>query len=128
MLKSRNKATRTDFRLQIFNKTGGKCAYCGCRLSETSFHVDHIIPSRKSNPQLGIPSRGSDCIENLLPSCDSCNCSKSDYSVENFRHFIKNRVERLNSFSSEYRIAKRFGLVEEKNIEIQFYFETLTHG
>lgn len=67
----------------VFQKTNGKCWYCGCDLfSEYIFdendkcvmtirrwHVDHVYPYSKG---------GSDEIENLVPSCISCNLKKKD--------------------------------------------------
>jgi hypothetical protein len=63
-----------------------------------------------------------------MPSCISCNSSKSDLSIEEFRDRIYNRLVRLNNNSSEYIIAKRFGLVIEVENEIIFHFENYTNN
>ncbi len=45
--KSYNKMTKTD-RQKIFDKYGGKCAYCGCELQK-GWHVDHVEPEGNQN-------------------------------------------------------------------------------
>ena len=50
----------------------GNCAYCDKKLNlivNRGLTWDHFIP---------ISRGGSDCIGNLIPSCDRCNVSKSD--------------------------------------------------
>lgn len=33
-------------RLKIFNKFGGRCAYCGCELQK-GWHVDELMPCKR---------------------------------------------------------------------------------
>lgn len=113
-------------RLSILNKFGGKCAYCGCDIQYNNFHTDHIVPK---NREKGVYSYYDplkiDNVDNLNPSCGSCNSSKSCMSIEEFREHIINRLFRLNRDSSHYQICKRFELVKETNKEVIFYFETI---
>lgn len=126
---TKNPEKRRQLRLIVFNKYDGLCAYCGCDLTEHPFNVDHLIPKRRyKNRSENDPPSGSDDIENLMPCCESCNCCKSDSTLEQFRYRILDRLARLNECSSEYRIAKRFGLIKETSKEIQFHFETLNNG
>ena len=113
---------KKDERLFVFNKFNGRCAYCGSNLNLEYFHVDHVIPKRRYKYPHDCET-GSDSVENLFPSCSSCNSCKSDLSIEGFRYRIMDRLERLNEYSSEYRIAKRFGLVTEFPDDVIFYFE-----
>jgi 5-methylcytosine-specific restriction endonuclease McrA len=62
-------------------------------------------------------------INNLMPSCRVCNKWKSCHSLEAFRFEIKEQLKRLNEYSSNFRLAKKYGLVEEKPQSILFYFE-----
>jgi 5-methylcytosine-specific restriction endonuclease McrA len=122
---------KPEFRQSIFNKFGGKCSYCGIDL-DNKFHLDHFIPKRRYNKthkelvSIGYypdMEKGNDKFDNLMPCCASCNSSKSDLSIEEFRVRVLERVERLNKFSGEYNIAKRFGLVKEISTQVIFYFE-----
>jgi len=45
-------------------------------------------------------------------------------SLEEFRSLIKGFLKHLNEVNTQYKIAKRYGLVQETNIEVKFYFET----
>ena len=121
-------------RKAVYDKTGGKCAYCGVNLP-IRWHCDHIKPVHRNHRwdhekrkyvytgEMG--RRENDIIENLLPSCPSCNIFKTSFPLEVFRTEIKKQVERLNQYSNQYRIAKRFGLIEETKKQIVFYFERI---
>jgi hypothetical protein len=61
----------------------------------------------------------------LNPSCPRCNRWKSTWNIEQFREEIGLQVERLNKYSPSYRISKDYGLIEEKNITVKFYFEKI---
>lgn len=119
----------------IFNKYGGKCAYCGVEL-EKGWHVDEIEPVRrnykwnkekrtyetdKDNPFCH-PERMH--IGNQNPACASCNINKHNLSLEEFRNLIQGFMKHLNEVSTQYKLAKRYGLVTETNIKVIFYFET----
>ena len=68
-------------RKMVEEKTGGKCFYCGIKLTKIYFfdergnvvsthhnwHVDHVKPLSKG---------GTYDIENLVPSCPTCNMKK----------------------------------------------------
>lgn len=107
----------------IYKKYNGKCAYCGCEL-EKGWHVDHIEPVVRdlNNPsKLLFPER--DNISNCNPSCSSCNINKHSMSIELFRIVIKNYVTSLYKYSTQYRMAKKYGLIKEVDTEVKFYFE-----
>ena len=120
-------------RQKIFDKYGGRCAYCGCELTK-GWHVDHIQPivrDFKYNSDKGrFQSTGTcrkpenDTIENNNPSCGSCNRQKHSQSLEGFRQSIAQFVNSLNLYHNQYKFAKRYGLIKETNIQVKFYFET----
>lgn len=63
-------------------------------------------------------------LDNQMPACASCNINKHSMSIEEFRHLISNFIVSLNRDSTQYKIAKRYGLVREAIKEVVFYFET----
>ena len=110
----------------IYNKYGGKCAYCGCDLPDR-WHIDHIIPVRRNrNGSMKRPKM--DVIENYNPACPQCNLMKHSLSVENFRKLIEGFINSLNSYSNQYKFAKKYGLVHETNSSVTFYFEEYNHS
>lgn len=62
-------------------------------------------------------------MDNLYPACISCNINKHSLSVEVFRENIQGFIKSLNRDSTQYKVAKRYGLIEETNIPVKFYFE-----
>lgn len=122
----------------IYNKYGGRCAYCGCELQK-GWAVDHIVPCyrtdndeeyirRFTHPKRTepIPHRGKDCIENYNPSCRRCNGWKSTFSVEQFREEIKLQPTRVRVVSTGFRLAEDFKQIQETNNPVVFYFETFS--
>jgi 5-methylcytosine-specific restriction endonuclease McrA len=72
-------------RLKIFNRTNGRCYYCGLQLvfeyklstpSKFVFTIDHL--EAKVNGGKGIS-------KNTVPCCQQCNSSKGSYSLEEWR-------------------------------------------
>lgn len=109
----------------IFNKYGGRCAYCACEL-EKGWHVDHLKPIRRNfGGNTGMLRPQFDNIDNMMPSCPSCNINKHSMSLEEFRSLISGFIKHLNEVSTQYKIAKRYGLVKEIIEPIVFYFELL---
>lgn len=121
-------------RQKIFDKYGGRCAYCGCELQK-GWHVDEIEPVRRNSvwdfekrkwiPHPTKPMQHPErmCIENQNPACAPCNINKHSEPLESFRASIKKYVQSLNLYSTQYKIAKRYGLIKETDIEVKFFFE-----
>jgi 5-methylcytosine-specific restriction endonuclease McrA len=107
----------------VYNKFNGRCAYCGCEL-KAGFHIDHIEPIRRNSDGSCINPQ-NELLENMNPSCPSCNIMKHSMTLEQFRDSIKNFVTNLNKYNNQYKFAKKYGLVSENDIEVKFYFETL---
>ena len=116
----------------IFEKFGGCCAYCGDPLKK-GWHVDELLPvirNMKWNKDktkyvwdgtYGFPERLH--IDNQMPSCPSCNINKHSMSLYDFRNLIQNFITTLNRDSTQYKIAKRYGLITEDIKPVIFYFE-----
>lgn len=114
----------------IFDKYEGRCAYCGCELQK-GWHVDEIEPIRRNWEYVNDKKVYTGCmhperltIENQNPACPSCNINKHSESLENFRNNIAAYMKHLNEISTQYKIAKRYGLIKETGSEVVFYFET----
>lgn len=123
-----------NLRVEIYNKYNGKCAYCGSDINIRQMQVDHIIPKlnfiKHVTNKFRIPSflrhltsEDMNHIDNLNPACGVCNKWKSAHDLELFRSEIEAQVKRLNEYSASYRMAKRYGLINENEIKIKFYFE-----
>ena len=108
----------------IFNKYNGKCAYCGCELRK-GWHVDHLEPIVRNWWNGTCEKPENENLENYNPSCASCNIQKNSYTLEQFRNNIKQFVSSLNQYSTQYKFAKKYGLISENDVEVKFYFETL---
>lgn len=61
---------------QIFNRTEGRCAFCGIGLTLQTVTWDHVTPRFYG---------GSNTVANLVAACRSCNTKKDDMSVEEYR-------------------------------------------
>lgn len=68
-------------REKVYKRTGGKCWYCGVKLSlergkKNRMTLDHVIPKSKG---------GTSDLDNLVPACRWCNTGKADSPLEVFR-------------------------------------------
>ena len=103
-------------RQKIFDKYEGCCAYCGDDFHDIKeMQIDHMYPLH-----LG----GTNDFENLMPACRKCNYYKSTYTLEKFRDQLGLITHRLSD-QLIYNLALKYGLVEETNKPVQFYFEWL---
>ena len=111
-------------RQRVFDKTAGRCAYCGCDITENNFVIDHVKP---------IGFGGSNDMGNLLPACRSCNNYKHFYELGNIedtetwgvmRNFLCRLPAQLEKISI-FKIALRYGIVKWGNWDRKFYFEKI---
>ena len=134
---AKNKKQRTD----VYNKLGGRCAYCGEEITYKQMQVDHIVPqynfinaiknkNNDHNTIYGVPEflfhlQLEDCdhIDNLMPACRVCNKWKDTFSIEQFRIEISKQVERARKYSRNFRMAEKYGLIAERPSKVTFYFE-----
>lgn len=124
------KAQREQVR-QMFD---GRCAYCGEPLPGR-WHADHVEPVIRDlvvketahgtyRLTSGKPSRPDlDVIENFMPSCPPCNISKHSMTLEVWRGWLAGHINSLNAYHPIYRLAKKYGLVQETAAPVVFYFE-----
>ncbi|CQJ12467.1 HNH endonuclease [Yersinia mollaretii] len=106
-------------RAELREMFGGKCAYCGCELTD-KFHADHIQPVIRTGGVMIYQDR--DNIENMVPSCHPCNLHKHCNSLEDYRRIIDDgRREFLRSGKGKALV--RMGLVDMKPDSVIFWFE-----
>lgn len=120
----RRRLTKAE-RQAIYDKCKGHCAYCGCEIPFKGFHVDHVKCLRNYEHMDDLLGMEVDGVENMLPSCSSCNRYKSTYDLETFRRMLSGIPKRLARDVSTYNIAVRYGMIEEHNKPIIFYFERI---
>jgi 5-methylcytosine-specific restriction endonuclease McrA len=126
-------------RKQIWEKSGGKCWYCGTDLPIKGWHVDHFEPILRESKIVRDTSGSGfihktvntgrvlrperDNIDNMVPACAPCNLFKATFDVEGFRREIERQIERARKTSVNFRTAERFGLIEVKTKPVLFWFE-----
>lgn len=121
-------AISKHIRQQVFDKYGGKCAYCGCELKK-GWNIDHIEPhwhtwkDEEKLKRIVKTTKGKNEIDNYNPSCPRCNKWKSTFTVEQFREEISLQTQRLKRDSSNFRMALDYGLLKVINKDVVFYFE-----
>ena len=98
--KSISKATR----LKVYEKYGGRCAYCGCTLELKDMQVDHIQSVYWYN--------GANDIENYNPACRMCNFYKSTRTVEDFKKALGKLLSGLEKVFI-FRLAIKYGLIKK---------------
>jgi len=125
---------KKEERKRVYDKCNRHCAYCGDEIELSVMQIDHIIPQSffqshiKNNWRMPeflnhLTEADVNHFDNLLPTCRVCNKWKSAFDLELFRKEVSEQVKRLNDFSSNYRMAKKYGLVTETVKPIVFYFE-----
>lgn len=138
--------TMSKKRQAIWDKSGGKCWYCGCDLQEKGWHADHVeaivrspiitgyetihretfngIDMSYKKPIYGtqVTNPELDNQDNLVPSCASCNIMKGKLSIEQFRSLIADQ-KRLLMKKAFLSNAVRFGVIKLSDEPITFWFE-----
>ena len=75
-------------RQEVYDKCNGLCAYCGDGITIKQMQVDHVKPLYRNDDDTTLQGwgveRGTDDMDNLLPSCSRCNKWKSTYTLEKF--------------------------------------------
>jgi 5-methylcytosine-specific restriction endonuclease McrA len=67
--------TDRDIR-RLLNRFQNACAYCNERFTE-GYHIDHVLP---------VTAGGSNGVGNLVPACATCNVSKSNWFLSEWRY------------------------------------------
>lgn len=81
-LPAKKKKSLIKFKQAVWQKTLGRCYFCGNLITYSQMTIDHFVPEAAD---------GSDDITNLVPSCKSCNSTKGTKSIEEFRFYVEQR-------------------------------------
>ena len=82
--------------------------------------VDHIDPVYFSEYN-NLPV--DDSLENYNPACRQCNFYKSTFTLEQFRIRLTGVLIPNLRKSFDYRLAQKYGLIQEQIEPVTFYFE-----
>lgn len=91
MPRRKRKSISKQTRLIVWDRTKGRCWYCGkqMRWGSTSIndgpHIDHMNP---------VCQGGEDDLENLVYACTRCNSLKSGRTIDEFRTYAKDEALR----------------------------------
>lgn len=94
----RKRLTKQERRI-VYDKTGGRCAYCGCKLKISEMQVDHRI---------SLHNHGSDEMDNLVPSCHECNYYKGGCNPDGFRKKLKSAFRQEKQCWFVARLEKKY--------------------
>lgn len=101
-----------DDKVKILQKYSGRCAYCGCQLTEETVLTD-ILPSENPDEELQVPA------------CKVCYENRQGKSLQEFRHFIANTTEELKA-NQMYRLGMQYNRFTVSRSPVEFYFERYT--
>ena len=106
----------------VFNKYGGRCAYCGCELTLRTMQVDHIKAVYASSLENNGVETQDDNLENLNPSCRQCNFYKGTLDIEQLQKKIMTTLYETCQNTFQAKLAKKLGMMVVTQFD-KFYFE-----
>lgn len=123
--KSSYKPFSPDVQMAVWMKTSGKCWYCGKQTDinnsinirgeelKRKFCIDHFVSLRYG---------GTNSLDNLVPCCWSCNCSKHKLSLEEWRDSLRWRdIGRFTKQQVDW--LRSHGITLPEPPEVVFWFE-----
>jgi len=111
-----NDMSKSKIRKLVWDKTEGKCWYCGKQTNPwRDFCIDHIIP--KTNG-------GNDEHSNLVPCCRICNVRKSNRTIERLRE-IMSASEGMQFTSEQKAYLRGNGIDLPEAGKYTFFFEKM---
>lgn len=105
----RDTIRKSKLRYTVWDKYGGRCAYCGRLIPLKRLHIDKFYPAR------------DDEDDNLMPACKECAKLKEGLTPGQFQALIEHECRTSLRKNLEYRIALLYGLVTELP-RVTFYY------
>ncbi len=123
---SKHKAIPQNVRVALWGKYNHRCAYCGCELEYKDMQIDHIRSVyANTDYKQTMTEEEMYSEDNLLPACRQCNFYKSSMDLEKFRERLSDTLMSNLRKTFQYRLAMKYGLIEEHVKPVKFYFEQL---
>ena len=98
----KRKTLTKDERVQVLEKTAGRCHLCGGPISSNGkWHADHVLAHA---------SGGRHSIDNYLPAHKLCNKYRWDYSAEQVQWILKVGVWAVSEMRRETPIGSKMGV------------------
>lgn len=104
---------KNNKRTKVWDKTNGRCIYCGIKLNKETYHMEHVIPRWKQTYNNG----GIDSLDMLWPACHQCNLFKGDLTVDEYR----GKLYQVLETDARTRMIKKIYNLKPKIIT--FWFE-----
>lgn len=101
--------SKRAIRRAVWNKYGGRCAYCGAEIELRKCHMDAYYPDK------GLIQ------SNMMPACDSCYGHKKGKTPAEFQAYIESCMNSVKK-NHLYKTAKRYGMVIESPRGVSFYY------
>lgn len=99
----KRKSISKKLRFEIFKRDNFNCQYCGAHPPKVILHVDHIHP---------VKDGGTNEIDNLITSCESCNLGKSANLLSNIPVSLKDKSALIKE--SEAQIKAYSKVMQDK--------------
>ena len=119
-------------RQQVYEKFGGRCAYCGKEITYKDMQVDHKVPLFRNDTDEQLEAagikRGTEDMDNLMPSCRRCNFRKGTLTLDQFRLELYNQCKRVLERNFQVKQSIDYGLLHATLHPVIFYFEYYSYS
>lgn len=106
------KAIGKKLRFDVFKRDGFVCQYCGSHPPEVILHVDHIKP---------VCDGGTNEIDNLITSCESCNLGKGANPLSNIPESLKEKTAKIAEAEEQIKGYKKILSARRDRIESELW-------
>lgn len=107
-LKYPRKAISTKTRFDIFKRDEFICQYCGSHPPTVILHVDHIV---------AVAEGGTNDLENLVTSCQSCNLGKGARPLSKVSKSLKKLAEETAEQEKQLKAYNDIFLAKRERID-----------
>lgn len=118
------KSISKKVRFEVFKRDSFTCQYCGAHPPAVILHVDHIDPVAKG---------GSNHMDNLVTSCESCNQGKSDRLLSDIPQSLQDKAAQIIEREAQIKgyqsvVAAKRQRIEDECSEVVDVYERFNEG